>query len=100
MSERRGWQSTEAVLVGLQELAAGRERAVVAGGEAGNICGDVGEDNWRGLVVVVDLKQKQHERLDVYHQFLCASSGLVCSQVCCNREGKPGDSQDERGAPR
>lgn len=56
VSERSWRQSTEAVLVGLQELAAGRERAVKAGGEAGHVCGDVGEDTWGGLVVVGDLK--------------------------------------------
>lgn len=67
MSKLRGWQSAEAVFVGLKKLAAGRKRVVVAGGEAGNIFREVGKDNWRGLVVVGDLKQKQHQLLDVYH---------------------------------
>lgn len=44
------------MLVGLQEEAAGREGAVEGGGQADDICGDVGEDSWSGLVVVSDLK--------------------------------------------
>lgn len=38
-------------------MATGTERAVEGGGEAGNVCGDVGQDTWCGLVVVGDLKQ-------------------------------------------
>lgn len=50
------WQGSLAVLVGLQEVTAGRERAVEAGGEACDVSGDVGQDAWGGLVVVGDLK--------------------------------------------
>lgn len=41
-----------------QVLAAGAEGVVERGGEAGNICGDVGKNLWRRLVVVTDLKKK------------------------------------------
>lgn len=58
VSQRRGWQGSQAVLVGLQELAAGGKSAVKAGREAGNVRGDVGEDTWCGLIVVGDLKKK------------------------------------------
>ena len=51
------WQSSQAVLVGLQEVTTSRKGAGKAGGQASNVCGDVGEDTWCGLVVVGDLKQ-------------------------------------------
>lgn len=37
-----------------QVLAAGAERVVEGGREAGNVCGDVGKNLWRCLVVVTD----------------------------------------------
>lgn len=55
VSRCRGWQSSLAVLVGLQEVATGRKNAVKAGGEASNVCGDIGEDTRCGLIVVGDL---------------------------------------------
>lgn len=39
-------------------MATGRENAVKAGREAGDVCRDVGKDSWCGLVVVGDLKQQ------------------------------------------
>lgn len=51
------WQSSRAVLIVLQEEAAGRKGAVKAGGQACDVCGDVGENSWCGLVVVGDLKE-------------------------------------------
>lgn len=57
VSQRRRWQSSQAVLVGLQEVATGRKGTVKTGGESGDVCGDVGEDARCGLVVVGDLKQ-------------------------------------------
>lgn len=59
MLKCRGRQSSQTVLIGLQVEAAGGEGAVKAGGEAGDVCGDVGEHTWCGLVVVGDLKGKQ-----------------------------------------
>lgn len=38
-------------------MATGRESAVKAGGEASDVCGDVGENTRCGLVVVGDLKR-------------------------------------------
>ncbi len=58
VSQCRGRQSGQAVLVGLQEVATGGKGAVKAGGEASDVCGDVGEDTRSGLVVVGDLKKK------------------------------------------
>lgn len=56
MSQCRGGQGSQAVFVGLQVLAAGGEGRVEAGGEASNVCRDVGEDTRGGLVIVGDLK--------------------------------------------
>lgn len=57
MSQCGGWQSCQAVLVGHQEVATGRKSAIKAGRQASDVCGDVGQDTRRGLVVVGDLKQ-------------------------------------------
>ena len=46
-----------AVLVDFQEVAASVEDGIEAGGEASDVCGDVGKDTRCGLVVVGDLKQ-------------------------------------------
>lgn len=57
VSQCRGRQSSQAVLVGLQEVATGGKSAVKAGGEASDVCGDVRQDTRSGLVVVGDLKE-------------------------------------------
>lgn len=41
-----------------QVLAAGAEDVVENRGEAGNICGDVGKNLWRCLVIVTDLEKR------------------------------------------
>lgn len=38
-------------------MATGRKSTVKAGGESSDVCGDVGEDTRRGLVVIGDLKR-------------------------------------------
>lgn len=58
VSRGQVWQSSRAVLVGLQEMATGRKSTVKAGGEASDVCGDVGENTRCGLVVIGDLKQR------------------------------------------
>lgn len=39
-----------------QVLLTGAEGVVERGGEAGDVCGDVGKDLWRRLVVITDLE--------------------------------------------
>lgn len=44
-----------------QVLAAGAEGVVERGGEAGNICGDVGKNLWRCLVIITDLEKDPND---------------------------------------
>lgn len=60
-------------------MAASGEGAVEAGRQADNICGDVGEDSWCGLVVVGDLKpnplgQTSCGKKNAYFAFPCGHS--------------------------
>ena len=99
-SQRRGRQSSQAVLVGLQEVATGRKRTVKAGGEASDVCGDVWEDTRCGLVVVGYLKEK-HIRSTMVQLNQCLfliTSGLSCRSVlgawtaCPSRLANLGDN--------
>lgn len=69
-------ESSQAVLVGLQKDAAGGKGAVKAGREASDVCGDVGEDPRRGLVVVGDLKQNRDQLWHSKHLQLAITSLL------------------------
>lgn len=62
VSQCRRRQSSQAVLVGLQEVATGRKRTVKARGEASNVCGDVWEHTRCGLVVVGYLKENTSDQ--------------------------------------
>lgn len=72
-----------AVLVGLQEVTAGREGAVEAGGQTCDVSGDVGQDAWRGLVVVGDLKESasHQSQLGLTLAAACASCAVLRSNL-------------------
>lgn len=70
------------MFVGLQEETTSRKSTVKAGGETGDVCGDVREDTRCGLVVVRNLKQNTKGPLIVSLSFAV----MPCIKVVKRKE--------------
>ena len=69
-----------------QVLAAGAEVVVERGGEAGDICGDVGKNLWRCLIIVTNLEKDPNNNVNCickYTAVVQLESVFVSPVTCC-----------------